>query len=815
MTCVINLLHSSFTIPHSSLISSEMSVADTSFPLSREESRLLAERLAILVSAGLPLASGLRAAAEEMPSRRLAAAMTNIAERLETARSLDDALRTSPRLMPEHMLRLVETGVRSGNLAAVLSELIEMERASFALRRSVLSAISYPILLTAICVAILVLLVIYVVPDMRRAADDFGTRIPYSTQLLFSLSQINSMQLAGAILAGVTMLLFGLRVSLPPQRWRWALTRLPLFGPMLLWRGIADWARLASLLVRQGIPLPEALRLAATGVNDALMAVEGLRLARITKQGWSVAEAIESTDTLPETITPLLRWGERCGNLPQGFQTVAEMFENRLRLRVALIRSILPPVAFITVAIGALWLTNAMFGAVVGFVFPSISGLGRKVQRAEASYDFGYVATMLLAAIVAVVILLGLFRFAIGFIMSPARKRPIARQIGAFSRKLLWLAFFVALFIALYELTMVEVACLIGSVVFMIALTTAYQRRQSERQAFYWLLGTAIDRGISLPAAMHAYGNEHNHALSKRVRRFAQQLELGRPLDVAISVARVPIPTDARVAARTAYVTSDTTPVAKSTRNSESIAVTLHQAASKLLYAVVLTLFTTFGVAFLWIRILPAYVKILHDFNLSLPATTAFLAAFSNWVRDNGLLFALGPLVVIAAGYFVLRNSGIKLTELWGVRSITRPRDTSVVLQSLANAVRYHTPITTMIDSLAQQYPKPYIQMRLSDVARRTRAGMNWCDSLCVNGFLSESESSLLKAAERVGNLGWALNDMADRLVRQFIARINHILSVGLPVLLFVFGAIILTIALAILEPLVNIISDLTLQTYS
>src|SRR5262245_9673797 len=114
---------------------------DHAFPLSREEARLLAEQLAVLTKAGAPLASGPRAAAEEVPSRRLADALNGVAERLEHGRSLDDVLRSGPRLMPEHMLRLIETGIQAGNLAEVLSNLVEIDRASFDVRRSIRLAI--------------------------------------------------------------------------------------------------------------------------------------------------------------------------------------------------------------------------------------------------------------------------------------------------------------------------------------------------------------------------------------------------------------------------------------------------------------------------------------------------------------------------------------------------------------------------------------------------------------------------------------------------------------------------------------------------
>ncbi|MCC7084824.1 MAG: type II secretion system F family protein [Pirellulales bacterium] len=193
--------------------------------LPADEARLLAEQLAILAQTGLPLASGLRAAAEEMPSPRLAEAMNSLAQRLEQGRSLDDVLRDSPRLLPEHMLRLIETGVRSGNLADVLSQLVEIDRSSHDLRRSVRGAIAYPLLLALLCAVLLVLLATFILPALRQVVEEFEiSDLPFSSAVLFSLDGKKLWLILAAALTAVTMIFFALRVSLPPQRWRWMLT---------------------------------------------------------------------------------------------------------------------------------------------------------------------------------------------------------------------------------------------------------------------------------------------------------------------------------------------------------------------------------------------------------------------------------------------------------------------------------------------------------------------------------------------------------------------------------------------------------------
>jgi type II secretory pathway component PulF len=165
-------------------------------------------------------------------------------------------------------------------------------------------AVAYPLLLLFLCSMLIIFLTVCIVPDFERVMDDFGTKLPLQTVILFWFSGQKVLALFGFGIAAISMIIVLTRVSLPPQHWRWLQTRLPLFGPMILWRGMANWARLASLLIRQGLPTPEALRLAATGVNDALIAVEGLRLARATSNGRSIADSLNVIGRLPSSIVP-------------------------------------------------------------------------------------------------------------------------------------------------------------------------------------------------------------------------------------------------------------------------------------------------------------------------------------------------------------------------------------------------------------------------------------------------------------------------------------------------------------------------------
>ena len=252
-----------------------MSNADRPKPLSAEEARQLTEHLAVLANAGVPLAPALCAAAAEIPSRRLAEAMSALAAELEAGRSLEMILAANPRFVPDHMRRLIETGIRSGNLSDVLVQLVDIDQTSVDLRRSIRLAVAYPLVLVVLAVALVAFLALYVIPGFSEIFADFKTQLPIQTKVLIWLSAGHGLNLIVGALIAALVVIVGMRFALSDYGWCWLVIRIPLVGPMLLWRGVADWSRLAALLLEQGLSLPESLGLAATGTRDPFIAAQG------------------------------------------------------------------------------------------------------------------------------------------------------------------------------------------------------------------------------------------------------------------------------------------------------------------------------------------------------------------------------------------------------------------------------------------------------------------------------------------------------------------------------------------------------------
>ena len=322
------------------------SPSTSGLPLSAGQAEAVLARASQIAGAGMPLAPGLRAAAEESDSPRVARALRRLATELDRGRSLDDVLASSR--LPPNLAGLLKAAQRTGHFGAVLAEWIENRRTARQHWRSIQAAIAYPLIVLGMTIVVYVLFLAFLVRPIQQVYVEFELDLPTWTQSLFWMAT-TGVQIFLAVGLSLLLVLLALRAIGGRAGWSWLMTNLPLLGPVWHWTGSAEMLRSLSLLVDHRVPLPEALRLTGGGISDAYIGDQCRSVAAIVERGSPLWAALVELRTLPLSIVPLVHWGEEHDALAEALRTAAEMLEGRLRVRSGLLVVILPPAMFVLV----------------------------------------------------------------------------------------------------------------------------------------------------------------------------------------------------------------------------------------------------------------------------------------------------------------------------------------------------------------------------------------------------------------------------------------------------------------------------------
>jgi len=336
--------------------------------------------------------------------------------------------------------------------------------------------------------------------------------------------------------------------------------------------------------------------------------------------------------------------------------------------------------------------------------------------------------------------------------------------------------------------------------------------RTNERRALLQCVAVAAERGIPISQAARAFAMERSDELGLRALRLAELLESGMPLPAALAQTRTRLPTDALVAVRVGHETGALgSALSVIARYDDDADLLVRSMFEKCFYLAVVANILMMMLTFMMLRIVPVFAKMFQEFDIELPEVTQWCIVVSNVAAQYAILFL--PLAMLVMGslflgflYYVgLLPRDIPLLNRLGLRM-----DAAFVMRGLALAVRQRLPLPKMVWLLAGCYPKWSIRSRLTTATTAMNNGEHWCQALRRAGILRNYDAAVLNAAERSGNLEWALEEMADSSLRRLAYRLRLVIGIVFPLVLVAFGAVVALFVIGLFVPLVSMIQSLT-----
>jgi type II secretory pathway component PulF len=351
-------------------------------PLSAEDLITLNEEIAGMAKAGLPLDKGLSALAREMVSGRLQQVTAQLAVDLKAGLTLPEALERQGGRVPPYYAALLAAGIRSGRISEVLGTLTVYARSLNEFRATIVSSLLYPLIVLVMGSVLLVFVGGFILPAYVGILESFKMKLPFLSEVVLWVGR-HPLQVVAAPIALVIgwVLLERLWLNQTPEGRRLR-TRivysLPIAGTLLRSARLAAFTDLLGILIEQGIPLPEAMRLAAEASSDPLLTEGARRVEAEISQGVPLGQALQAQQLWPELVIWMVGFGEKQGTLPAALKQVAQMYRREAEARSTLLRTVLPPLLVIILAasLGALFI----FGLMAPFIalLDGLSGGGMK-----------------------------------------------------------------------------------------------------------------------------------------------------------------------------------------------------------------------------------------------------------------------------------------------------------------------------------------------------------------------------------------------------------------------------------------------------
>jgi type IV pilus assembly protein PilC len=279
------------------------------------------------------------------------AAVTHIVEALSLGAFLSDAVK-SCKGFNTYDTHLLKIGEKTGSLTEILKELENYYAAKIRLRRMLISALSYPILVMGVSIGVLYFMLGFLIPTFKDIYLRMDVELPAITQMMLKVSE--SFSKYSFVIPLTTLLIIALYILTRSNeaikaKGQTLLLKTPLIGKILLQVQIMRFSHSMYLLLRSKIPITESLTLSARLSSFIPFAAEIEKFNRGIIQGNTFSSLIETSDLFDAQYAAMIRVGEQTGILSKVFEKLFEQKMTQMNHLTKMIGDLLEPILIVVI----------------------------------------------------------------------------------------------------------------------------------------------------------------------------------------------------------------------------------------------------------------------------------------------------------------------------------------------------------------------------------------------------------------------------------------------------------------------------------
>jgi len=315
-------------------------------------------QLADLSRAGVPMLRALEIIARSGMRGRLAEIVLELRQDVAAGRTLTEAMAAHPNAFPPLHSAMVNAGEHAGFLEDVLTDLAGFVERQDELRNKVRGAMIYPLLLSIVGLAVVTLMLVVVVPNLKEIFEDVSD-MPILTRIVFGASDLlveNTILVICMVVLGITCIIGALKSPTGHRLWeRWKL-KIPIVGKTICVVAITRFCRILGTMLANGVPILRALDIAKDATGSEVLGKSIEEAGDAVREGQPLADPLRSSGLFPVEIVEMIAVAEESNQLDRVLVQVANTVERRTNRQVDTAVRLVEPIilVFMAIMVGAI-----------------------------------------------------------------------------------------------------------------------------------------------------------------------------------------------------------------------------------------------------------------------------------------------------------------------------------------------------------------------------------------------------------------------------------------------------------------------------
>ena len=345
--------------------------------LNRQQVLLFTEELCELLEAGLKLDRALQVIEQRQDKSALRGVAASARQSLREGMTFSASLKKASPSFSELYCNMVKAGEASGTVSKILKRQVEFLTMMGDLQRRVTSALIYPSVIFSAGVALLIIFMTFLLPQLTALLGKTGQSLPLATRALIGTSEFfGSYWWVILIVLAAGILAFRHYTSTGEGRTWWDRTKLqlPIFGPLLRMRFYAQFTQTLATLLNNGVSFMQSMQLIRNATPNTYLQTLLERVSDNVQDGAQLSRAVQRVEFFPPTMIDIIQVGETTGDLGAALERSAKNYDKQLSIVIERVTALIQPMVILMVA---LFVGLVAYSMITG-ILTTVSGLPKR-----------------------------------------------------------------------------------------------------------------------------------------------------------------------------------------------------------------------------------------------------------------------------------------------------------------------------------------------------------------------------------------------------------------------------------------------------
>lgn len=337
--------------------------------VSLKEKVFMSRQLSTMLGAGLAVDQSFKVLNTQTKNEYLKKVFNQVISDLEQGQSLSSGMARFPKVFDPVFIAIVRSGESSGQLDKVLLQLADRLEMDQDFESKIRAAMFYPAFIVFSMIAIIVVMMIYVVPQLKTVFADVGAELPFTTRTVVAISDFTVkywwIELIVAIIIALVSVAF-FRSENGGSLWDRIKIKIPVFKDLFVEIYMARFCRTMSMLIKSGLPIMETLAISADVVQNRVYSKSFKVIASQVERGIPMSVPMQRDKNFPVIVSQMVMVGEQTGKLETVLTKMADYYESETNTMIKGLAGLIEPIVIVIIGVGVGFLVFSIIQPVYG-----------------------------------------------------------------------------------------------------------------------------------------------------------------------------------------------------------------------------------------------------------------------------------------------------------------------------------------------------------------------------------------------------------------------------------------------------------------